>query len=392
MPGGHLWERVVDEFGLTERRGGWFMAKTARGRIHGIPVVLRWTTYFGLGQPAIVVEAPLGTVDHIGVMRISGEDARPDPTVATGDETFDDMLWVTGDPVRVKAAFQARVRQLIVLGSVKAWDGKFRAKFSTRNITPLEAVRLLEEVPLLIESLTLRSPAYAWRLTQNALEDPVPLVRLQSLLAWQSLPSTSDPDVVEKVIRGILTDSAIATATRVKAFTSALRMQLTQETKLEFAAYALRCSTPSLVAEGARALGALQAKIFTDTLCALESTDFSVLEGVADALGDLGGPAAERRLIELISRGGSRLQLRVAKALGRCGTLRAVEPLLPIGRGIFESPALRASARAAVAAIQSRAGTADAGRVSLAAPTTAEGALSDAGTSGAVSTTRPDEK
>jgi hypothetical protein len=73
-----------------------------------------------------------------------------------------------------------------------------------------------------------------------------------------------------------------------------------------------------------------------------------------------------------------------AVALGDVGTLAAVDPLLRSAEGLLTSRALKEAAREAVRKIQGRAGPAETGRLSLAAGTEGEGALSLAPDGGAL--------
>ena len=96
---------------------------------------------------------------------------------------------------------------------------------------------------------------------------------------------------------------------------------------------------------------------------------------VTQALGRIGGPGAERALVELLAREEEDVQVASARALAACGSVAAVEPLLELSRGVLGRGNVRRAARDAVAAIQARAG-AGAGRLSLAEPDSAAGRLS----------------
>lgn len=76
----------------------------------------------------------------------------------------------------------------------------------------------------------------------------------------------------------------------------------------------------------------------------------------ATALGRLADPRVEDDLLRLLGRDAEAVQCAAAVALGRPGSVRAVEPLLPLTEALL---------RAAVAAIQARLGDAEAGRLSL---------------------------
>ncbi len=85
-----------------------------------------------------------------------------------------------------------------------------------------------------------------------------------------------------------------------------------------------------------------------------------------------GGPAAEVLLLDLLDADDDVVDVAAAEALGRCGSLSAVEPLLAHTRGVFRDRAVKRAATAAVAAIQGRAGG-ESGGLSLSAGADAGG-------------------
>jgi HEAT repeat protein len=101
------------------------------------------------------------------------------------------------------------------------------------------------------------------------------------------------------------------------------------------------------------------------------------------ALGVLGDARAEPHLIELLRHADEKVRMAAAAALGIVGGIQAVEPLLPLTKGLFNGD-LHAAARDAVRRIQSRLGDVEAGRLSVAAAGP-EGALSVSGEGGELS-------
>jgi hypothetical protein len=81
-----------------------------------------------------------------------------------------------------------------------------------------------------------------------------------------------------------------------------------------------------------------------------------------------GHEGVEPRLVALLARDDEATQVRAAEALGRCGSVTAVEPLLACAErtSAFGGRAVRNAVQAAVAKIQSRLAGAEAGRVSVA--------------------------
>ncbi len=106
---------------------------------------------------------------------------------------------------------------------------------------------------------------------------------------------------------------------------------------------------------------------------------------VAKALLALEDPQSEPALIGLLSHDAAEVRKAAAQALGKFGTVAAVEPLLPLTEGVLASAELKEAARTAVRQIQGRLGPADAGRLSVAEATGSSGALSLASAGGEVS-------
>jgi hypothetical protein len=119
--------------------------------------------------------------------------------------------------------------------------------------------------------------------------------------------------------------------------------------------------------------------------------DAALAQAAARALAELGDARAEPILIQLLGHESLEARSAAAEALGKLGTVRAVEPLLPLTKGLTTSAALKDAARAAVRAIQGRLGVVEAGRVSLTEEEAHAGALSIASEGGEVSLAPPEE-
>jgi len=85
------------------------------------------------------------------------------------------------------------------------------------------------------------------------------------------------------------------------------------------------------------------------------------------ALAATGSPAAEAPLLATLDRSAPDLRLAAARALGRVGSVAAVLPLKEAEARHSHEPGFGAAARHAIAEIQSRAGRATPGQLSLAA-------------------------
>jgi hypothetical protein len=111
---------------------------------------------------------------------------------------------------------------------------------------------------------------------------------------------------------------------------------------------------------------------------------------LARVLGDLGDASVELALLTLLAMDDDAVRTAAARALGRVGTVAAVELLLPHSKGLLTDGDVKRAARDAIAAIQSRLGDVEAGRLALADGTADAGGLSLAQQPGQLSVT-PDE-
>jgi hypothetical protein len=84
---------------------------------------------------------------------------------------------------------------------------------------------------------------------------------------------------------------------------------------------------------------------------------------------------AESPLISLLGHESTEVRTAAVKALGVVGTVRAVEPLLPLTKALLV-PDLRAAALDSIRRIQGRLGDVDGGRVSVAKVEEVAGAVS----------------
>lgn len=158
--------------------------------------------------------------------------------------------------------------------------------------------------------------------------------------------------------------------------------------------------SPQLLVAVLTGVGTLQLGSLRDAaLRCTENPDGAVRAAAARTLAQLASATAplaprderastEQRLLQLLADPSEAVQVASAEALAQVGSVRAVEPLLELTRGLLGRGSLRQAARAAIAQIQSRLGNVDAGRVSL-ADAALEGAvtLSDAAVDGPPSLT-----
>ncbi|HEY3450726.1 MAG TPA: HEAT repeat domain-containing protein [Myxococcales bacterium] len=97
---------------------------------------------------------------------------------------------------------------------------------------------------------------------------------------------------------------------------------------------------------------------------------------LARAFEQIGGAQAEEGLLALLQSSSDSVRREAAVGLGKIGTIRCVEPLLPLSGSVFGDAALKEAARDAVRAIQARLGDAGGGRLSVVDERAGEGGLS----------------
>jgi HEAT repeat protein len=98
---------------------------------------------------------------------------------------------------------------------------------------------------------------------------------------------------------------------------------------------------------------------------------------VVAALAQIGDAASEPALLRwLVATDSVPMKIGVARALAQVGTVAAVEPLLPLTKGLLSDGDLKRTARAAIDTIQARLGDVEAGRLSISELARQDGALS----------------
>jgi HEAT repeat protein len=227
------------------------------------------------------------------------------------------------------------------------------------------------------------------RLTENAAKDPSHEVRLNNLrqladpstrtpgplLAATARKLLTDPHVPVRLLAAaqlgaegdptllaVASDRTLLLSQRVEALTAiglrrpegldALLAQLLARGPLELTCLAL--ST----------IGGQQLDAFVPAVVECAGSEHEAARiAAARALGGL-SPCREDVLIHLLGDASSDVQCASAEALGRGGSVTAVEPLSSIANRITR-PQLSQAARAAIGRIQARLGDVEAGRLSL---------------------------
>jgi len=327
--------------------------------------------------------------------------ARSGAFLEVGDEEFDGQVRVAGPEDAVLAALgsegRAAVRAFVQEGG-KAGGGELEVPCELHE-DPEIVERVVRRMLACARALSVTPVAQA--LLENVTEDPCSRVRRKSLTAlvgsrpgskeaiwalqaglrdldaevrlFAAERSAGDPEA-RRALAELVDNAEVAEAVRAKALALLAAYpyaEISEVVSRALAAQAVEVRRAAVSAVGlARDAGQLE------TLLAMaeapRGAGVGVGEALAEALGRLGGPRAEDGLLSLLSHEAREVQEAAAKALGECGTIRVVEPLLQSAR----AGAVGSAARDAVRRIQARLGDAGAGRLSVVEAAGAEGAVS----------------
>ena len=268
-------------------------------------------------------------------------------SMVTGDPDFDRAMVLWGDEAVTRAMLDAstRARLMATLGGS---DGEVSAglvQLSTQS-TPTDAVviAMLERAAALVAALNAR-PCEADELWNDGNDDPQAEVRARALLClWRA----GSP---------------------------------VQRARASFAAAShgdpvLRALAALMSGERERIAG-----IPSGELARIAALDPSWVVGALERRG------AETSLVGLLDAEGASREAAVA-ALGRMGSARAVEGLLPLTQGLLRSREIQEHARAAIERIQARLGPVDRGGLSVVDDRAEAGRLTVAAQSGQITVVR----
>jgi HEAT repeat protein len=338
------------------------------------------------------------SVQRDGLLARVGEAPRG-PVVETGDEAFDQALYVRGQALVARALLDADTRALCLaaicgrtLGrgaAVAVAEGVLSAELAGEwsEDTPqrVEGARVLvalahrleepdakeerlsriartDALPrvrqLALETLADAAPAHelTGRALRRACDDPDPAIRLRAALlaggkparrALRALAERTDvPDEVSAT-----TVDEIGGRMAVADLGAMLGSALRARPKTDLAAV--------------RALARGGPAVVPTLVAALPRLADDAVAAAAEVLRAIGVRGAESALIAAVARPDATVRIAVAHALGALGSVRAV----PVLRGLeADGGDVRSAARAAVAAIQSRLGGASSGQLALAEP------------------------
>jgi HEAT repeat protein len=331
------------------------------------------------------------------------------PDRRTGDEVFDDAFRVLGETEAVAAVLTAPARRLVQElrrgASLNVDHGKLTWNLARERVDSCDDLALrIRNLVELAHHLRLAPGKIPFRLAENARRDPSPGVRLRCLqLLLGSYRESAElkeaaevslaADVPEvrllaagalrtapalRVLRTLVHDDQCDDAIRTRALDS-LADVLPPGELVSLVQGLVTASPPNraLRITAIRAVGRRGVReSLSLVLKAATDADEATMAAVAEALGALADPAAERLLLSRLESREESTRVAVIRALGQLGTAMAVEPLSPLAKGLLHSGELKEAAREAIESIQRRIGGAQDGQLSLAELPSAEGALS----------------
>ena len=279
----------------------------------------------------------------------------------TGDAEFDDQIRLyVENPDLMRAVFdhetRARVAEFVTQHHGRMSSSVLRDDMDGHID---DATTLVEHARWLADLADRMNPSIdeiPTRLSHIAMGDPKEGVRLHALRTVKKLypRAESTNDLLENLVRTAANDMVTAEA----AYTlgadgvSKLRDVLTHANGKSARELALRGIVEHVDRDQAAEL-------------AIGGLSSGLRMASARALHRLGRSEDEEHLLPLLEDDDTEVQLAAVEALGALGTLAAVEPLLPLTKGILRSPGLKEAARTSVAAIQERHARGDAGAVAV---------------------------
>ena len=337
------WSRAAAALDMHFAQGGFFGTDRIQGQLNGCGVEVyiftrgsskNRTTYTGIrikGDLFFGLKMRKeGVGSSIGKL-FKGEDLQ------VGDAFFDREVHIDGDPLESMALLNAEARAAVLDllsqgGSVDNGVVEWETRGAMKDAGLIEGkVRSLVR---LVNQLSLGGRDIAQCLAENAIKDPLPSVRLRNLEA-------------------LLTSQGLVPATLVVA---------------------RRCLDDPSATVALRAALALGDEGLPHIEQLIGQRDVPPLMRI-DALGRLGA-RGEEVLLSMLDSGDVVVLRATARALERCGTLAAVEPLLPHSKGMLTDGELKQAARQAIDAIQARHGGGERGAFSIADGGDVRGGLS----------------
>lgn len=304
--------------------------------------------------------------------------------IQTSNEDFNrrifiSSLYTTGATALMDKSTRTIINSLYSLSNLFTLQGNritVRFYYSIKNIIDIEykTKKALRSTLDLIKRLT-RKGNIKDLLSENALSDPDRIVRKRNLELLISHFNFEDlKETLEKVLKKALKD-------RDREIQYIAADHLGKE-GLPYL-YNLFNNVSSwdkpfrikIITSIARIQGTASMSFLIEYYNTLDIKEYKIK--IINLFEDYGDKQANNLLIEQLKEDIDHdLKLAIIKALGRCGTLDAVEPLYQISKQIIILPSLKTAAKQSIARIQSHFGAGEKGWLSLTDADQSEGSLS----------------
>jgi len=412
------WQDVATRKGLVVEDGSMFRMRSVRGACSGCGIVLEGVSNGKTIGTRLTVD-PRGRLPRGLALESEGfvasiRKALGGQDVEVGDGTFDASTLVRGDEAATLAVLGAenrgRVRGALACGVrigkgvlVREWPGYFADAdaivAAIDQMTSLGAALSIDpdDVPARLADRVRDRDAEPDGFRRRALETlaAAHLGRAETAAAARAALSDPSPEIRataatalggdegRAALEAIALDAAAPEAVRARAIDGlALRFDAAPARDLVTRVLASSLAPGAARLAAIRAAGTLGATEAAPRLAAIAgeaALDAATAEALADALGSLGDSRGEAATIALLASPESRVRVAAARALERIGGRNAVEPLLPLTRGLVGFGEEKSAAQSAIRAIQSRLGPLDRGGLALSDALASSGALSEPG-------------
>jgi hypothetical protein len=386
---GELVRRSGEELGLKYRHGFSFAAPVASGYIEGLKVTLRHQASTEENSFSDLLRVYIAhRIDAGGILLVSRETEMTrmqkkftGEDILTGDRAFDDTMLIGGSsPFRVSALMNEGLRKKlldilrksVMVNLTSSW---FEVVFRHGSLGLEEIVAFVRETVAVSLDMTSGTDFRA-RLIGNIRNDSVPGVRA---LCIRHLAAHFPADgEITGLLRGALQDGDLPV--RMEA---ALNLGFEG---LEFLGRLIDEGKYFVEDDTLRIVKAFGDQRFRGGIPVLkklfsQGAGETVLLAILKAFAAIGDTGLSGFLLDYANHPDYDVRRGVMDALGACGTVETVEPLLKILKSSL-NPLFRSDVQKAVASIQSRLGGADAGWLSVTEVSGTDGALSLSGGAG----------
>lgn len=358
----------LERFGLWVGQSGMHTEPSASGTVDGHNVNVEFD---GNG--------PRCSIEHFGLALDIFPRVHPLPgrrggrLPITGDDSFDFVYEINGDPWALAAALSAKMRTELVMLSGWMGEGSLRVSFSRSNATTLS--EMLERSLALVKEIELRADEIPIRLLRAFHEEPVEGARLVQL---ELLLRLDDNEPAKQQALDMVLSDRTRSEERLLAARSIGAAGHDAIRELAFA--------PELPGETrARAIQALprhlldlaHIRAWKDHPVPVMRTVVAEKLALYEPRDEAEREAVEAMLIDFLADFDVEVKIAAIVALERVGSVAAVERLLEIA-ALLAPARIKHASNSAVRAIQARAVDAGQGGLSLAAESDQTGALSHA--------------